>query len=242
MKSHLIKKECDMCKFGRVWKGLVVCLMCLTALAENKIPSDVYKKVIFKDDFSGDKIGKHWKFYKSESRVENGVLIGLMPKDADHNSVNQVILPPFSDVEVSMKFKFEGSPMFVVAFNDSKYKGAHAGHICRVIFKKNQITLRDGKTGNFKNEIWEKKKAGKLDSETEELLKTKSRNFKHSFESGKWYNLLVRIQKDTMQVLIDDKVVATFTSEGIAHTTKNKPALVVAKQAMHFDDLIIKTP
>lgn len=231
-----------MCKFGHVWKLALISLLSLSAFAEEKIPSDGYKKVIFKDDFSGEKIGKHWKFYKSESRVENGVLIGLMPKDADHNSVNQVILSPFSDVEVSMKFKFEGSPMFVVAFNDSKYKDSHAGHICRAIFKKNMITLRDGKTGNFKNEIWEKKKAGKLDSETQELLKSKTKDFKFNFEEGKWYSLVIRIQKETMQVLVDDKIIGTFSSEGIAHTTKNKPALVVAKQAMHFDDLIIKTP
>jgi len=207
-----------------------------------EINGDIYKNVIFKDDFSAEKLSKEWKFFKSESKIVDGVLVGLMPEGADHNSVNSVVVSPFSDVEVSMKFKFEGSPNFTVAFNDSKYKGSHAGHICRVSFKLNQISLQDGKTGVFNNEIYEKKKAGKLDKETAALLKTKSTRIKYDFEKSKWYNLVIRIKGDLMQVFINGKVAGSFQSEGIAHATKNKPALVVAKQAMHFDNLVFKTP
>jgi len=207
-----------------------------------EISGNIYKNVIFKDDFSAEKLSKDWKFYKSESKIVDGVLVGLMPEGADHNSVNSVVVSPFSDVEVSLKFKFEGSPNFTVAFNDSKYKGSHAGHICRVAFKLDQITLQDGKTGVFNNEIYEKRKSGKMDKETSALLKTKSTRIKYSFEKSKWYDLVIRIKGDEMQVFIDGKVAGSFKSDGIAHATKNKPALVVAKQAMHFDNLVFKTP
>ena len=177
---------------------LLMLLACSINGAE-KISGDHYKKVIFSDDFSKE-LSKKWRSYKSESKTQDGVLIGLMPVGADHNSVNSIVLPPHSDVEVSLKFKFEGSPNFTVAFNDSKYKGAHAGHICRVQFKLNGISMRDGKTGIFKNEIWAKKKAGNLDNATKELLKTKQKNVSRKFEKGKWYKLQIRLKKDLMQV------------------------------------------
>ncbi|MCM8541002.1 MAG: DUF1080 domain-containing protein [Lentisphaeraceae bacterium] len=224
----------------------IACVLAMVAGLFNvqaaEISGDAYKNVIFKDDFSGEKLGKQWKFYKSESKIADGVMVGLMPVDADHASVNSLVLPPFSDAEVSLKFKFEGSPIFTVAFNDSKYKGSHAGHICRVAVNMKQISLRDGKTGIFNNEIWAKKKAGKLDEESKAILKASQKVIPYKFQKGKWYSLKIRIQGDVMQVSIDDKVVGSFQSKGIAHSTKNKPAIVVAKQAMHFDDLVIKTP
>lgn len=224
----------------------IVCMIAimagfLTAHAE-EISSKAYKKIIFQDDFSAAKLTKPWKFYKSESKIVDGVMVGLMPVDADHASVNSLVLPPFSDVEVSLKFKFEGSPLFTIAFNDSKYKGSHAGHICRVAIKMKQISLRDGKTGIFNNEIYAKKKAGTLDDKAKAILKATQKNIPFKFQKGKWYNLVIRIQGDAMQVSVDGKVAGYFQSEGIAHASKNKPAIVVAKQAMHFDDLVFKTP
>ena len=226
-----------------------VCILALLVFisldlsAAEEIPADYYKKVIFKDDFSAKELGKYWKSYKSESRVENGIMLGLMPKGEDHASVNSVVTKPFSDVELSLRFKFAGSPKFKLAFNDSKCKTVHAGHICRVMFSMKDIVLMDGKTGLVKKEIFDKKKAGgKLDAATLKMLKTKQKRVKFKFEQGKWYQFAVRIKGDLMQLFIDDKFIAEFRSEGIAHATKNKPALVVDKQAMHIDDMLIKVP
>ena len=170
-------------------------------------------------------------------------MLGLMPNGADHASVNSVLTKPFSDAEVSLRFKFAGSPKFKVTFNDSKCKTVHAGHICRVIFSMKDIILMDGKTGVFKKEIFDKKRAsGKLDDATLKMLKTKQKRIKFKFEQGKWYQFAVRIKGDLMQVFIDEKFIAEFRSEGIAHATKNKPALVVDKQAMHIDDVLVKVP
>lgn len=224
----------------------IACVIAILAgffnVQAEEISSKAYTKVIFKDDFSAARLTKPWKFYKSESKIVDGVMVGLMPVDADHASVNSLVLPPFSDVEASLKFKFEGSPLFTIAFNDSKYKGSHAGHICRVAIKMKQISLRDGKTGIFNNEIYAKKKAGTLDDKAKAILKATQKNIPFKFQKGKWYHLVIRIQGDTMQVSVDGKVAGSFQSKGIAHASKNKPAIVVAKQAMHFDDLVFKTP
>ena len=210
--------------------------------AEQKAEKPKFKTIVFADDFSAAKLGKSWRAYKSGSKIEQGILVGLKPKTADHNAVDSVQTKSYSDVEVALDFKFSGSPMFAVAFNEHKFKGTHAGHICRVTVTPKQITLRDGKTGVFNNAIFEMRKAGKQDEKTKALLKTKQAGFKTNFEQGKWYHLLVRIQGDKMTVFIDGKQLGEFKSAGIAHATKNKLALVTAKQAMNFDNLKILVP
>ena len=49
-----------------------------------------------------------------------------------------------------------------------------------------KIALCDGKTGVFKNEIFEMKKAGKLDAATKAPLK-KETSFPVKLAPGKWY-------------------------------------------------------
>ncbi len=216
-----------------------------TADDQDKILIDAkrYTQVLFADEFKDAKLGSDWKSYKSHSMIRDGVLVGIEEPDGGHSSVNSVAVKPFGDVEVNLAFRFEGSKRFALAFNDSTFKGSHAGHICRVTFTPTSLTYQDGKTGVFNNAIYEKRKSGgKLDAETAALLKTKSAQFKMTFETGKWYTLSLRIQGDLMQAVIDGKPVGQFRSEGVAHATKNKPALVVGGQEMLIDHFEIKTP
>ncbi len=225
---------------------LVTAFSVLSATAEDATAGESgkprFEKVVFSDDFSSPGLSDAWKGYKSGSRIENGVLVGLKPKDADHNAVDSVRTEPYSDVEVSLDFQFSGSPLFVVAFNEHKFKGSHAGHICRAIVTPKKVTLRDGKTGVFKNGIFEARRAGRLDVKTEALLKTKQTITQANFEQGKWYHLLIRIQGDRMTLFVDGKKISELKSEGIAHQTKDKLSLVTFGQTMHFDNLIITVP
>lgn len=213
-----------------------------TKAAKKESAKPPFKTVIFADDFSTQELGDIWKAYKSESKIENGVLVGLKPVDADHNAVDSVTTKAYSDVEVTLDFQFSGSPLFVIAFNEHKFKGSHAGHICRVVVTPKRVVLRDGKTGVFKNDIFELRNSGSLDSKTKALLKTKEVMTKVNFEQDKWYQLLVRIQGDRMTLFVDGKKISELKSEGIAHQTKNKLSLVTSKQAMHFDNFKITAP
>jgi hypothetical protein len=201
-----------------------------------------YERVVFADEFGGALLGTLWKSYKSDSRIRDGVLVAIEPPDAGHNSVNSLVLPPQKDVEVSLSFKFEGARRFGVAFNDTKYKGSHAGHICRIMLSPDALLYQDDKTGIFKNEIWEKKQKGPLDEATQALLKTKAASFPVTLKPGQWYTLTVRTTGDLMTASIDGKPVGQLRSEGIAHATKDKPALVVSGREMHFDHLKISAP
>ena len=215
-----------------------------TATAEEIAPisgSD-YTKQVFADDFSSPALSKTWKLYKSSSVVKDGVLVGIEEKGGGHAAVHSVSLKAFSDVELDVDIKFAGSKTTSLTFNQNGFDESHAGHICRVAITSTNIVLRDDKTGIFKNEIYEMVQAKTLDAATKELLKTKEANFPVKLEAGKWYSVSVRIKGDVMQAFIDGKLIGSLRSEGTAHATKDKIALVTPGQEMHYDNVVIKTP
>lgn len=219
-------------------------LSTLQATAQNTpaIPTTGYQTEVFFDDFSTPSLSKKWKLYKSASVVRGGVLIGRELKGGGHAAVHSVQLNSFSDVELTVDLKFEGSRLTNLTFNDQGFNGSHAGHICRVVVSPTQITLRDGKTGTFKNEIFEKKKTGPLDDATRQLLKTKEAIFPVNLQRSVWHTVTVRIQGDLMQAFIDGQLAGSLFSEGIGHATKNKVALVTPKQEVHYDNMVINVP
>jgi len=206
------------------------------------IPGNDYQKQVFADDFSAPALSKQWKLYKSSSVIREGVLVGIEQKDGGHAAVHSITLEPFSDVELKVDIKFEGSKLTNLTFNQNGFKQSHAGHICRAVVTPTRIILRDGKTGVFKNEIHEKRQAGPLDAATKALLKTKEASFPVKLKQGEWYSVTVRIKGDVMQAFIDDKLVGSLRSEGIAHATKDKIGLVAPKQEMCFDNVVVKVP
>src|SRR5215213_3186740 len=121
---------------------------------------DAYPRTLFSDDFSADGFGKRWGHYKSGSVIKDGVLVGITPEGSDHSAVDNVVIEPERDLEVSVKFKFvsEKAKSFNVWFDDKTYKGSHAGHICSVTVNPKSTTISDAKTGRFRNDIYDKSK------------------------------------------------------------------------------------
>jgi hypothetical protein len=221
---------------------LALCISVASAKENAALSTESYTKQEFSDAFSSSTLSKDWKLYKSASHVRDGVLVGIEEKDGGHAAVHGVQLKPFGDVELNLDLKFAGSKATNLTFNEQGFKDSHAGHICRVIVTPTKVTLREGKTGNFKNEIYEMKKAGKLDDATRALLKTKEASFPVKLKPDAWYAISIRIQGDLMQTFIDGKLVGSLRSEGIAHATKNKIGLVTPGQEMHYDNVLVKTP
>ncbi|QDV51823.1 family 16 glycoside hydrolase [Gimesia fumaroli] len=211
--------------------------------APDAIPADQYQKQLFEDDFSKPKLGKQWNLYKSSSVVKEGVLQGVELKDGGHAAVHQLRTEPYSDVELTVDLKFAGSPYTNLTFNQHKFKGSHAGHLCRVVISPTKITLRDGKTGVFNNEIFKKRRAKeKLTSEEQAILKRTQAVFPVKLEKDKWYTVTVRIKGDLMQAFIDGKIIGSLRSPGIAHATKDKIGLVTPKQSIHYDNVKVRVP
>ncbi|MCA9017876.1 MAG: DUF1080 domain-containing protein [Planctomycetaceae bacterium] len=228
------------------------CLLILSCLAfalpvfagaPDAIPADNYQKQLFTDDFSEPQLGKQWTLYKSSSVIKDGVLQGVELKDGGHAAVHQLQTEPYSDVELTVDLKFAGSPSTNLTFNQHKFKGSHAGHLCRVVVSPNKVTLRDGKTGVFNNEIFRKRQAKeKLTDEEQAILKRSEAVFPVKLEKDKWYTVTVRIKGDLMQAFIDGKLIGSLRSPGIAHATKDKIGLVTPKESIHYDNVKVRVP
>jgi hypothetical protein len=213
------------------------------AVAFAEIPASYYSRPIFSDDFSGDGFGKRWGHYKISSVVKDGVLTGITAETSDHAAVDNVVIEPERDLEVSVKFRYvsDKAKSFNVWFDDKAYKGSHAGHICSVSVSPTNVTVADAKMGNFKNEYYEKRsKPEGLSAEDKAFLQTKTKNFPVKVSLQDWHTLIARTKGDEVEVTIDGKVVGSFTSEGITHDSKSLVSLTTNRVDVQYDDFSIK--
>ncbi|MEA3213222.1 MAG: hypothetical protein QOE70_6279 [Chthoniobacter sp.] len=223
---------------------LPLLLLSLTAAVSlAQIPADYYGRKVFSDDFSGDGFGKRWGHYKSGSVVKDGMLVGITPENSDHPAVDNVVIEPERDLEVSVKFRFvsEKAKSFNVWFDDKNFKGSHAGHICNVNVSPTGVTIGDAKLGAFRNDIYEKKKTPEgLSAEEKAFLQTKTKSLPVKLTPQDWHALVIRTKADEVEVSLDGKVVGAFKSEGVAHETKTLVSLTTNQVDVHYDDFSIK--
>lgn len=202
-----------------------------------------YSELIFEDDFSGEGFGEKWGHYKSESLVQDGVLIGKTIDINDHAGVDAIRFEGKQDLEVSVKFNFmsDQAERFNVWLDDKDYKGSHAGHICSISISPTGGNVADAKTGAFENAIYEKKKSpAGLDDETKKMLEEKTSRFELDLDREEWHTLLIRTKGDAIEVQVNGDVVCEFQSEGIAHSTKSVVSLTTNINDVHYDDFAIR--
>ena len=216
----------------------------LTSLASAAEPAGYYTRTIFTDDFSSNAFGPRWGHYKSGSVVKDGILVGITPAGSDHSAEDNIRFPGERDLEVSVKFRFvsEKAKSFNVWFDDKDFKGSHAGHICNVNVSPTAVTIGDAKTGNFRNDIYEKKKAtpSTLTAEDKALLATKNTKLPVQLALQEWHTLVIRTKADALEVTLDGKVAGGFKSEGIAHDHKTLVSLTTNPVDVHYDDFSLK--
>lgn len=203
-----------------------------------------YSEVIFEDDFSGERFKEGWGHYKSESIVQDGVLVGKTIDINDHAGVDNIRFEGRKDMEVSVKFKFAGPTAyrFNVWFDDKDLKEAHAGHVCSVAVTPREVSIQDAKTGNMRLDIREKRQAGEqLDEETLEMLAEKMVKFPVDLEGSEdWHELLIRTKEDVVTVFLDGEELGELQSEGLAHPTKSLVSLTTNEDDVHYDDFLVK--
>jgi hypothetical protein len=221
-------------------------LSCTAALSFAAAPTGAYPRTIFSDDFSGTEFGKRWGHYKSGSVIKDGLLVGITPVGSDHSAVDNVKIDPERDLEVSVKFRFvsDQAKSFNLWFDDKDYKDSHAGHICNVNVSPKAVQIGDAKTGNFRNDLYEKKKATPptLTDEDKAFLKTKNTSLPVTLTLQDWHTLVARTAGDVVEVSLDGKPVGSFKSEGIAHETKTLISLTTNQVDVQYDDFSIKAP
>lgn len=219
---------------------LLACMVSTATLAQD---SGYYSRTLFSDDFATDGFGKAWGHYKSGSIVKDGVLVGITPEKSDHSAVDFIHFEPERDLEVSVKFRYvsDKAKSFNVWFDDKNYKDSHAGHICNVTVSPTSVSIGDAKTGNFKNDIYERRKSPTgSTAEDKALLLTKNKNLPVKLTLQDWHTLLIRTKGDELEVHLDGKQVGTFKSEGVGHASKTLVSLTTNQGDVHYDDFSVK--
>lgn len=192
--------------------------------------------LILSDDFERSDLGA-WKPLIPTFTVEGGALKGVQTR-SDHGAVGR-FYHPMKDVVVEFKFQLDGSTGFNAVFDDQKFKGSHAGHICRVSFAPKQLRLGDDKKGIMNNEIYAMRKDPARKAEAEKLAAPHSSGAKISLEQKRWYSVSIEVMGDEMRVSLDGVPVAFLKSEGVAHETKSSFHFTVNGKGVLFDDVKI---
>ncbi len=228
-------------------------LLCLAAsMSPFTLLADEKATLIFEDDFersesddTKEEIGKGWssnskKRAKGNKQVDlkDGAMHITFHPEADH-AVSVVHPAEFQNGKVTLRFQLPTeADSLGLNFADLKFKEVHAGHICMTKISTKNVQINDLKTGVMALAMRKARQDKTITPEQQKLLKTKTKRIQHKLEAGKWHNLVVTIKDDTMTVVINEKEVGSFSSEGIAHPTKRTLRVAVPKKAI-IDDLRI---
>ncbi|MGV3659337.1 MAG: hypothetical protein ACO1TE_04110 [Prosthecobacter sp.] len=223
----------------RLFSILLLVLAPVLVCAAGEVPSTPLASkgdVILSDDFERTDLGR-WKPLIGTFAVEGGALKGVQTR-ADHGAVGR-FYHPMKDVVVEFKFQLDGSSGFNAVFDDQKFKGSHAGHICRASFTPKQLRLADDKKGIMSNELYEMRKDPARKAEADKLAAPHSSGAKINLEQKRWYQVAIEVMGDEMRVSLDGTPIAYLKSEGVAHETKSSFHFTVNGKGVLFDDVKI---
>lgn len=215
--------------------SMFIAVICLLAALPATPLADKGQE-LFADDFDRGDLAP-WKALIPTFTVENGVLKGVQTRD-DHGAVGRVYLP-MKDVIVEFRFQLAGSPSFNAVFDDQKFKGSHAGHICRAAFAAKQVRLGDDKEGAMKNDLFALRSDPARKAELTKLLVDRGSSAPVRIEQNKWYQATIELVGDQMRVSLDGKPVGYLKSPGLAHATKTSFHFTVPGSGVLFDDVHI---
>ena len=191
---------------------------------------------VFRDYFDRDKVGDAWTSHANSFSIRDGVLVASQLPDAGHGAVTRAQLD-FRDAAIDFSFKYEGGERFNFVVDDKNCKEVHAGHICRVSFRKNGFTIQDDRTGVMNLEIRGLRDHPDHQDRIEKLLETKKRLVETEFVDGTWYHVRIVIEGEAMRVFLNGVLAGELVSEGIAHPTKTQFGFTTTGRDILFDNV-----
>jgi hypothetical protein len=241
---------------------IAVCLLFTVAtplVADEKALLEERGSLLFADDFNrddgsavSDAPGNGWtsnSAWRAEGSkqvfLNDGTLRVATAPGASHGATMfHDIEPAFADSVVQIRFLMAVDEAFILDFNDPQCDVVHAGHIVKISVSKNEIVLKDSKTGDQNREIKELRRKNQLTPEILDSLAAKSVTLPCMLADGKWHTMYLIVEGDLLRVTIDGKDIGQIKSEGIAHPTKRKICLG-AKKSPQLDDFkvwMLKSP
>ena len=191
---------------------------------------------VFRDDFERLRVGQTWTSHANSFSIEDGILVASQLPEAGHGAVTRAQLD-FRDAAIDFSFKYKGGERFNFVVDDKNCKEVHAGHICRVSFRKNGFTIQDDRTGIMNLEIRGLRDHPDHKDRVEKLLETKKRIVETEFVDGTWYHARIVIEGAAMRVFLNGELAGKLISEGIAHPTKTQFGFTTTGRDILFDNV-----
>ena len=213
---------------------LFAATLCAAGAAEPLVKKGA---LLFSDDFERAELGAKWRANAPSVTIVNGALKGSQTR-ADHGAVGAV-QAAMKDGVIEFKFRFEGAASINAVCDDKTFTGSHAGHLCRATITPKVIRLGDDREGGMRNDILEMRKDPERRAEGDKLMEGRTKAFPMTIAPGQWHHLRMEILGDEMRVSLDDKVVGSLKSPGIAHRTKDTFHFTVGGRDALFDDVRI---
>tara|TARA_B000000557_G_scaffold237730_1_gene214755 strand:- start:34 stop:744 length:711 start_codon:yes stop_codon:yes gene_type:complete len=190
----------------------------------------------FRDDFERENVGDAWTSHANSFSIRNGVLVASQLPDAGHGAVTRAQLN-FRDAAIDFSFKYDGGERFNFVVDDKNCKEVHAGHICRVSFRKNGFTIQDDRTGVMNLEIRGSRDDPIHRDRIATLLETKKLTVEMEFVEGVWYHARIVMEGDGMRVFLNGILAGELISEGIGHPTKTQFGFTTTGRDILFDNV-----
>lgn len=229
---------------------LFLTLLCILPASPNGASAQQTRILLFEDDFQRnesqeqkDELGDGWGT-NSEKRAGgnkqvdliDGTMFVFKHKTADH-SVSIVHPANYKDCRVQLRFRLDNERDDLgIDFADMDFDGVHAGHICKVFFRPNEIEILDFKNGRMNKAYRDAIKAQTATAQQKAALKRWQKKIAHKIELNQWHDLVVTIQGDTMSVELDDQKVGSFSSPGMDHPQKDMIRFSASRE-VRMDDV-----
>ncbi|TWU62483.1 hypothetical protein V7x_42180 [Crateriforma conspicua] len=212
--------------------------------------SDGIRTLLFEDDFERnesqeqtDELGNGWgtnsdKRAGGNKQVDlgDGTMFIFRHKTADHG-VSVTHPAEFKDCQIRLRFRLDNkADDFGIDIADMGFPDVHAGHICKVNFRPQEVEILDFKNGRMKKSYRDAAKAGKATAEQKAAVKEYERKWKHSITLEQWHDAVITIRGNTLSVQLDGKKIGTFTSDGFDHPTKDMIRFSARREA-RVDDV-----
>ena len=167
-----------------------------------------------------------------QNDLVDGTLVMTISPRADHAiSTNFVPKETYGDCVLFVRIKLEEGGQLKLAYNDKADKSVWAGHINGVTMNEKSIVLADERSARFKMEYRENKES----QEYKDAMEAAEKSFPSDIEADEWHEVATLHQGDTLTVFINGKEVASHTSPGFDHPTKNHFAFAVPDKAIVDD-------
>tara|TARA_R110000850_G_scaffold159723_15_gene284067 strand:- start:48 stop:470 length:423 start_codon:yes stop_codon:yes gene_type:complete len=127
--------------------------------------------------------------------------------------------------------KLEEGGQLKLAYNDKADKSVWAGHINGVTLNEKSIVIADERSARFDMKYREDKES----AEYKEALAAAEKSFPIEIDADEWHEVVTHHNGETLTVYLNGEEVASHTSPGLGHPTKNHFAFAVPGKAIVDD-------